>query len=395
MPFQVVVAGAGVAGLEAALALRDLAGDLVAVELIAPEREFAYRPLAVTEPFRVGEVRRFPLADLVAATGAELRHGSLRAVDSEAKTATLADGGAVPYDAFVVALGALPRETVVGALTFRGPADEAALTDLLERATLGELRRIAFVVPAGISWPLPVYELALLTAGYLKDRGTRGVEVVLVTSEERPLGIFGAPASEAIAELLEIRGIELEVGSAASAWTDGRLAVAGRPPVEADAVVALPQLRGPALAGLPHDGAGFLPTDSEGRIPGTTDVYAAGDATQFRPKQGGLATQQADAVAAAIAADLGADVSPMPFRPVLRGLLLTGFVPRYLRSDTTAATSVIDTEPLWWPPAKIVGKYLAPFLADHLGLGSELSQHARAGAVEVEVELDREPASTV
>jgi sulfide:quinone oxidoreductase len=389
MPFHVVIAGAGVAGLEAALALRDLAGDLVSVELIAPETEFTYRPLAVTEPFRVGEVRRFPLAGLVAATGAELRHDNVRALDAEAKTVALEEGDDTPYDAFIVALGAHPREAVVGALTFRGPADEAALAALLERATLGELRRIAFVVPAGISWPLPLYELALLTAGYLSDRGTRGVEVVIVTSEERPLGIFGGAASDAIAELLEIRGIELEAGSAASAWTNGSLHVAGRPPVEADAVVAIPQLLGPALAGLPHDGAGFIPTDNEGRVPGTTDVYAAGDATQFRPKQGGLATQQADAVAAAIAVDLGAGVAPMPFRPVLRGLLLTGFVPRYLRSDTSAATSVIDTEPLWWPPAKIVGRYLAPFLAHQLGLDAELSEHARAGAVVVEVELDR------
>jgi sulfide:quinone oxidoreductase len=171
-------------------------------------------------------------------------------------------------------------------------------------------------------------------------------------------------------------------------WSNGVLSVAGRTAIEADAVVAIPALVGPALPGLPHDGAGFIPTDTEGRVPGTADIYAAGDATQFRPKQGGLATQQADAVAAAIAADAGASVDPMPFRPVLRGLLLTGFVPRYLRSDTSAATSIVDTEPLWWPPAKIVGRYLAPFLAAELGLDQTLPGAARSSAVEVEVELD-------
>ena len=61
---QVLVAGGGVAGLEAALALQALAAEFVSVELVAPEREFTYRPLAVTEPFRVGEVRRFPLPPL-------------------------------------------------------------------------------------------------------------------------------------------------------------------------------------------------------------------------------------------------------------------------------------------------------------------------------------------
>lgn len=387
-PFRVVIAGAGVAGLEAALALRTLAHDLVSVELISPEDQFTYRPLSVAEPFRVDQIQRFPLADLVEAAGATLRRGSVSGVDAERKTAALGKSEEVDFDALVVALGARPHEAVAGALTFRGPADGPALEAVLERAAAGTLRRIAFVVPAGISWPLPLYELAFLTGNHLTDIGTRGVELVIVTPEEHPLGVFGREASAAIEELLEIRGIELQLGAAATAWRDGVLEVAGATSVEADAVVALPQLVGPALAGLPHDGGGFIPTDMEGRVSGTVDVYAAGDATQFRPKQGGLAAQQADAVAAAIAIDAGANVRPMPFRPVLRGLLLTGFVPRYLRADIRAGTSVVDTEALWWPPAKIVGRHLAPFLAAQLGLTAALPEHAKEHAIEVEVELD-------
>lgn len=386
--FHVVVAGAGVAALECALALRDLSQGLVSVELIAPEEEFTYRPLAVAEPFRTGEVRRFPLAPLVEATGATLRRGTLAAVAPEEKTVALEEGGTVDFDAFVLALGGRPHDAVVGALTFRGPEDDTALAGLLERATAGQVHSIAFVVPAGVSWPLPIYELALLTAEYLMDRGTRGTRIVIVTPEERPLSIFGSEASDAIHELLDIRGVEVEAGAAAVAWQDGMLTVAGGRAIPADAAVALPQLVGPAISGLPHDGAGFVPTDAEGRVSGLADVYAAGDATQFRPKQGGLATQQADAVAAAIAADAGADVRPLPFRPILRGLLFTGFVPRYLRADTGTGTSLVDTEPLWWPPAKIVGRYLAPFLASHLGLEATLPANAPANAVEVEVELD-------
>jgi sulfide:quinone oxidoreductase len=387
-PFRVLIAGAGVAALEAALALRALAEGLVSVELVAPEAEFTYRPLAVAEPFRVGEVRRFPLAPLVAAAGAELRRGTVSRVDPDEKIVTLDNGQALDFDAFILALGAQPREAVAGALTFRGAQDGPALAALLDRATAGEVRRIAFVVPAAITWPLPLYELALLTAGYLSDRGTRGVEVLILTSEDRPLALFGVDASEAVAELLEIRGIELETGTAAIEWRDGLLKVAGRPAIDADAVVALPQLVGPALSGLPHDGSGFVPIDAHGRVPGIADVYAAGDSTQFPLKQGGIAAQQADAVAAAIASDLGAAVEPRPIRPVLRGLLLTGFVPRYLRSETGTGRSVVDTEPLWWPPAKIVGRYLAPFLAAQLGLGPGLSEAAKVGAVEVEVEVD-------
>lgn len=386
-PLHVLIAGAGVAALETALALRELADGRVTVELVAPEKEFTYRPLAVAEPFRADQVRRFPLEPLVAATGASLRAGALTSVEPENKRVAVDSDQALDYDAFVLAVGTRPREAVEGALTFRGPQDGPRLAGLLERAVDGTVHRIAFVVPAGVSWPLPLYELALETGSYLSDRGTRGVEIVIVTPEEHPLAVFGREASSAIEELLELRGVSLELGTAAIAWHDGILAMAGDRSLEADAVVAVPQLVGPAVPGLPHDAGGFVPTDLEGRVTGTTDVYAAGDATQFRPKQGGLATQQADAVAAAIARDAGADVAPMPFRPVLRGLLLTGFVPRYLRADISAGSSVVDTEALWWPPAKIVGRHLAPFLAEHLGLDASLPESARAGAVQVEVEL--------
>src|SRR5881394_1389768 len=117
---HVVVAGAGVAGLETALALQALAPEHVSVELIAPEEEFVYRPLAVAEPFHVGEMRRFPLARLVAAAGAELRRGALAAVDADEKRVELADGTTSEYDVLVLALGARPVSAVPGALTFRG-----------------------------------------------------------------------------------------------------------------------------------------------------------------------------------------------------------------------------------------------------------------------------------
>jgi sulfide:quinone oxidoreductase len=152
-------------------------------------------------------------------------------------------------------------------------------------------------------------------------------------------------------------------------------------------VVALPQLAGPRLSGLPHDANGFIPIDHHCQVAGEIDVWAAGDATSFPVKQGGIAAQQADAAAEAIAARAGAPIRPSPFRPVLRGLLLTGMVPRFLRAQAGTAASAIDTEPLWWPPAKIVGRHLAPFLAAHLGLSEVLPDAARAGAVEVEIEL--------
>jgi sulfide:quinone oxidoreductase len=382
---HVVVAGAGVAGLETALALQALAPQHVSVELIAPEDVFVYRPLAVAEPFHVGEVRRFPLARLVADAGAELRGGVLAGADPEAKQIVLSDGSTVQYDVLVLALGARPLPAIPGALTFRGPKDSVELADLLERVVVRELRRLVFTMPAGSTWPLPLYELALLTGEYLAEHLTYA-ELTVVTPEEQPLGLFGTKASEAMAMLLETRGIDLRTGKSPIAFEHGVLRSTDGSGVTADAVVALPKLEGPRLDGIPQDEHGFVPTDEYGRVAGLNDVYAAGDLTQFPVKQGGVAAQEADAVAGAIAVDAGAQVNSSPCTPVLRGLLLTGFVPRFLRHEE-GGTSIVDTQPLWWPPGKIVGRYLSPFLATHLGLST--AGPAPTDALPVEVALDR------
>src|SRR5262245_10544830 len=323
-PQRVLVAGAGVAGLEAALALRALAGERVSVEVVAPEPLFVYRPMAVAEPFRKGEVRRFPIDRLVAAAGAHYRHDVLAAVDSDEKYLRLNSGDSLDYGMLIVAIGARPTEAVPGAMTFRGEPDVAALAALLARATAGELKRIVFAIPTDVSWPLPLYELALLTRESLVDHLTRGVELVLVTAEERPLALFGERASDAITRLLTIRDVHLETGRRPRIYADGVLRHADGSDLAADAVVASPRLRGRVIEGLPQDDQGFIATDELGRVTGLSDVYVAGDLTQGSIKQGGIAAQQADAVASAIAAELGAPVQPTPMRPVLRGLLLTG-----------------------------------------------------------------------
>ncbi|HEY2372100.1 MAG TPA: FAD-dependent oxidoreductase [Gaiellaceae bacterium] len=390
---RVVVAGAGVAGLEAALALRALAGDLVEVEVIAPEPLFVYRPAAVAEPFAKGVVRRFPLDRLVAAAGARFRHDLLVALDEEQKSVRLNSGDTLEYGMLVVAVGARPTEAVPGALTFRGAEDKAAMSDLLERANTGALRQLVFAIPAGVSWPLPLYELAFLTSEHLAQHCTRNIELVLLTAEERPLALFGDRASDAIARLLGNREIRIEAGRSPHVYEDGVLHLTDGGELAADAVVALPRQRGHLVEGLPQDERGFVATDEFGRVEGLTDVYAAGDLTRTSIKQGGIAAQEADAVASAIAAELGAPVKPTPVRPILRGLLLTGTVPQFLRSEP-GQTSEITSQPLWWPPAKLVGRYLSPFLAEHLGLSTSHGE-PREGDIAINVAVDTHSSAPV
>jgi sulfide:quinone oxidoreductase len=386
-PLHVVIAGGGVAGLEAALALRKLAEERVTVDVIAPHREFVYRPLAVAEPFRVAEMRRFPLEPLVRAAGGVLRHGRVASVDTDLHRVSTVEGPEQSYDVLVLALGAQAREAVPGALTFRGAEDGSALATLLEEATYGTARRLAFVVPAAATWSLPLYELALLTQSYLADRGAMGRELRIVTPEPAPLALFGLAASAAVRELLDIRGIALRTEGTPVAFEAPTLLLASGDSIAADRAVALPRLKGARPLGVPHDADGFVPTDEHGRVRGTYDVYAAGDLTTFPIKQGGIAAQQADAAAASIAALAGAPVEPQPFRPVLRGQLLTGLYPRYLRADPVTGVSSTSVEPLWWPPAKVVGRHLAPFLAERLGLPE--AERPPAPGIPIDVALAR------
>jgi sulfide:quinone oxidoreductase len=386
---RVLIAGGGVAALEAALALQALAAGRVSVELLAPEPHFWYRPLSVAEPFELGDARHFELSDLAARAGATFLLGALTSVDTGRREAYTSAGAVVPFDVLLIACGAVPRPAIPGALTFRGPADTDKIRQLLAELAAGKVTRIAFAVPSGAVWSLPVYELALMTAAWLAEHGRPGVELSLVTPEDEPLQLFGRAASDAVRELLEERGIAVRAGVYPLEARDGVLLLLGGDGLRADRVVALPRLQGERIDGIPQTHGGFVPTDSHGRVRGLSDVYAAGDITNFPVKQGGIAAQQADAAAETIAAAAGADLSPEPFRPVVRGLLLTGGEPRYLRSDVAAAggASLASPEPLWWPPAKIVGRHLAPFLAALTGQETQPEPAATEGVVRVEVEL--------
>jgi len=366
-PGRVVICGGGVAAVEALLALRALVEVGVEVHLVAPNRQFVYQPLAVAAPFDLAETHLFDLAEIAADQGAKLRVDLLARVDADGRRVRLASGMVLPYDALVIAVGARRRGWLEGALHFGGAASVGAFRALLERLQSGSEQRLSFVNHAGVSWTLPLYELALLTASHLADRGVIGVELTLVTPEADPLAVFGSAASRMLRNLLADRGIALRAGVCAEKIQSGKLHLQPSATLDVDEVVTLAQLEGPALPGLPCDAAGFIAVDEHSRVSGLEDVYAAGDGTTFSIKQGGLATQQADAAAEAIAAQVGATVTPSPIRPTLRGALLTGIAPIYLRAQIGGSGHSFETaaNPLWWPPSKIAGRYLAPYLAGH------------------------------
>src|SRR5215218_1864694 len=221
-PTRVLIAGAGVAAFEATLALRAAAGERVDIEFVAPETKFWYRPLAVAEPFGLGEVLTFELSQLAAEAGAIFTPGEVVAVDAVAHVARTKAGAELAYDVLLIATGASPRPAVAGALTFRGPADTELIRTLLRELDRGDVQRVALAVPLGAVWALPAYELALLIAAYATGRRIEDAQLALVTPEEEPLELFGSAASAAAKELLDERGITLHTHVYPTEASDGQ-----------------------------------------------------------------------------------------------------------------------------------------------------------------------------
>jgi sulfide:quinone oxidoreductase len=361
-PLHVLIAGGGVAGLEAALALCDLAGERVEVELLAPGPDFVNRPVTVRNPFASLVTPRVPL-DRLGDLGIAVRADGLAEVHASRHQVRTQDGAILGYDRLIVAVGAHAVQSVPGATHFAGPRDAGTIEHLLRGAGADPDRALTFALPDTVTWPLPFYELALLSAGSLAQRG-QAPRILLFTHEQRPLELFGPHAGDACARLLHKAGIEVSLATAPQGVFDGALLLGSGSLVPAGDVIAVPAWKGRPVTGLEGDRDGFLHVDAHARVPGAEDVFAAGDITDGAVKQGGLAAQQADAAALRIAAEAGAPVDAEPPRPVLRATMFTADGRLHLRAALgDPEHGEVSATPLWHPTGKLAGRYLAGFLA--------------------------------
>ncbi len=365
---RVLIAGSGVAAVETALALRALGGEQLQIDLLAPAAELHERPWSVLTPFGAEAAPRIDLAGLVRELGLAWHRDSLAGVEQDAHHVFTRGGERLPYDLLVVATGARSREAIPGAVTFRGPLTAGAVEGVLDRAVRDPGLRLVFAAPSGATWALPLYELALMSSVFLREHNVADPDITVVTGETQPLETLGADATNAVRTALARHGIKVLTDAAPMTASEGSLLLQGGGRVGADAVVALGEIVGPRIAGLPHDDAGFIPVDEHGRVHGCDGVFAAGDATNFPVKHGGLATQQADAIAETIAVGVAA----APFRPVVYAMLLAGDAPLYIRADLATGEGIASSDPLWSPLDKIAGRYLSPYLASGAATGATL-----------------------
>ena len=210
MAARVLIAGGGIAGLEAALALADLAGDLADLALLAPESDFVYKPLTVEEPFTHEPAERHELAPALAEIGVEMVRGALASVSPEEHALTTKAGDKLPYDSLVVCVGGRPKPAYDNVETFWSYRTDLPVDELIRRASSSLKGTLVLVVPPATSWSLPLYELALLIRRRSEQLELENLRMRLITPEGAPLAVFGTTASAAVGELFRARSISIE-----------------------------------------------------------------------------------------------------------------------------------------------------------------------------------------
>ena len=373
--FRVVICGGGIAAVEGLLRLRKLAGDTIDIALLAPNDELVMRPLAVLQPFAGGPPSRYPLKRIAADNNAEWVQDSLSWADPRGQLVHTEGGQTLSYDALLVAVGARQHEAFDHVNTFRDANADEVFQGVVQDIEEGYSNSIAFLAPEGPIYPLPLYELALLTAERARSMDIN-LKITLVTPEESPLIAFGPKVSEAVNALLNRARVTVHTAAKAKVPKAGQLLVEPvgmqlRPhgiELHPQRMLAVPRLSGPGIRGLPGGAAhGFLPIDRFCGVRGVGErVYVAGDAADFPVKHGGLGAQMADSAASAIASLAGLDVKPEEFHPVIRGKLLGGRNPLYISArlvgDTGFGSEVYETPP--WPEGdKVVATELGEYLA--------------------------------
>ncbi len=318
-PFEVVICGGGVAAVACALRVRRLARERLGLTLVCPESSLVYRPLAVQEWFGLPGVRRYPLERIASDVGARWIRNRLMSVDTARRTVHTEGGPELGYDALLLAIGG-SEATFQHAHMFTDHAAGEMFGGIVRDIEAGSVNSVAFVLPHEWVWPLPLYELALMTARRAQDIN-RNPKLTIFTSEGRPLKAFGRAAGDAVVDLLHDAGVGLHTGVIARVPAPGIVEFGGGE-MHADRIVTLPRITGRAVKGIPAGSRWFVPID-ERCIVASTDgrVFAARDATDFPVKQGGMGAQQADAAAAGIAHLAGVGDRPPPLNPVLRGAL--------------------------------------------------------------------------
>ena len=274
----------------------------------------------------------------------------------------------VPYDALLVAVGARSEPALRRALTWDAEADAELFGGLLRDLDEGYAKRVAFVVPPGVAWALPAYELAMMTAWQAWGMGHDDIEVTVYTPEDAPLGLFGTRPTADSREGTWRRqgfmqaGVYVTAGSSRTpaGWfccraSDRSMSTASSP------------CRGRSDRRCPdfrRTLAGSCPPTFTGRVPDVDRVWAAGGRDCLSRQTG---RSRGPAGGCCGRGDRGGGRCgrcAAAFSPGAPGMMLTGRGKAWMRHAPAGdGEGSAERRALWWPPTKIAGRYLSPYLA--------------------------------
>ena len=362
MSARVLIAGGGIGALAGALALREYAPPGVELTLLAP----GAGPRARARDRGGGDGRRRPPAATRwrrsrTTSARTLVPDVLEAVDAERGTAGTRDSGLLGYDALLIAVGARPARASRARCGSRARVTPAALRAALDG--LGPRPRVLFTTGAGVGWTLPLYELALLTAARRPD-----ASVAVATPEPRPAAVFGAVASHEVSRRLAEAGVDVHTGVAARVRR-GRRAVARRGRLARRRPRGRPApAGGPGSPGCPPTRTGSCPSTATAHVDGTPASGPPATRPRARSSRAGSPRSRPTSPRARSRPSWAATSRPMPYEPALRGVLLTGGAPRFLRrSSLSSVPSAASARPLWSAPGKVADGRVARYLAAHEG----------------------------
>lgn len=320
---EILIAGSGPGALEATLGLSASEHLEANVALISPQTEFQYRPNMVMEPFGVTTTAKYAVAEVIRHPNVTQWQGTLERIDTASSKAYSPEGDEFDFDALVIATGTETHTDLTEpVVTFGKPGSLEKLKEIVAEIDAGSVHSVLFTAPPGPTWNLPIYEFALMCADRAERQSGQQIAVLIATPEAEPLDVFGAENSAAARQLCAELGVVVHTDTTVEAFDGTTAHLSDGTSHAVDRVFAMPRLTGRAPAGIPTDDNGFIHVDANQLVEGTTNVYAVGDVTDFRVKQGGLASLQADAAICAIESELGDRQAPEPFVREIEAILI-------------------------------------------------------------------------
>jgi NADPH-dependent 2,4-dienoyl-CoA reductase/sulfur reductase-like enzyme len=329
---KVVVIGGGYGGATAAKYIRLLSNNQIDVTLVEPNKEFISCPMS---NLVIGGSRK--LADITRSyTGLSKKHGVriaqdlATAIDTKARTVTLAGGTTLSYDKLVVSPGIELNMASIEGLTeahdagqivqaWKAGAETVTLRKQLEAMPDGGVYAIT-IPEVPFRCPPGPYERASQVAWYFKNNKPRSKVLVLDANQDivSKAGLFKKVWTEQYKDIIEYRNQHKTIAVDAKA---GLIKFDVQSDVKADVINALPAMRAGKIAQQTNlnnmannrwCGVNYQSFESTA----AADVFVIGDAIQaapLMPKSGHMANNHGKVAAAAIVAQLnGWEINPAP-----------------------------------------------------------------------------------